>query len=286
MLDPLAQAIQQQIVNQMDRLGVLSRVFARAKSKVSLEQKLGRQPGKYSAGAKLIQDAIGARVIVYFGDDIDMVRHVLEKHFQLIETVRDEPDPNEFGPTRLNLVFRLPGDQAPYITDHYGVDCIDDTFEVQIRTILSEGWHEIEHDQRYKHKNDWDDFPDLSRTLNGIVATLETCDWSMIKIFDELAYRNYRQQAWPQMIRNKFRLRFDDQLLSAEIHNLLDGDPNIAKRLFRSDRRRILLSLAESDIRLPLTLDNMCFLVNHFALGHEALTELADPIIRDLLNAS
>lgn len=285
MLDPLAQAIQQQIVNQMDRLGLLSRVFARAKSKVSLEQKLNRQPGKYSAGAKLIQDAIGVRVIVYFGDDIDMARHVLEKHFQLVDTVRDEPDPNEFGPTRLNLVFRLPGDQAPYITDHYGVDCIDDTFEVQIRTILSEGWHEIEHDQRYKHKNDWDDFPDLSRTLNGIVATLETCDWSMIKIFDELAYRNYRQQAWPQMIRNKFRLRFDDQLLSAEIHNLLDGDPNIAKRLFRSDRRRILLSLAESDIRLPLTLDNICFLANHFALGHEALTELADPIIRDSLNA-
>jgi hypothetical protein len=210
---------------------------------------------------------------------------VLEKHFQLVDTVRDEPDPNEFGPTRLNLVFRLPGDRAPYITDHYGADCIDDTFEVQIRTILSEGWHEIEHDQRYKHKNDWDDFPDLSRTLNGIVATLETCDWSMIKIFDELAYRNYRQQAWPQMIRNKFRLRFDDQLLSAEIHNLLDGDPNIAKRLYRSDRRRILLSLAESDIRLPLTLDNICFLANHFALGHEALTELADPIIRDSLNA-
>ena len=285
MLDPLAQAIQQQVVNQMDRLGILSRVFARAKSKVSLEQKLGRQPGKYSAGAKLIQDVIGVRVIVYFGDDIDMTRHVLEKHFQLIETVRDEPDPNEFGPTRLNLVFRLPGDQAPSITDHYGVDCIDDTFEVQIRTILSEGWHEIEHDQRYKHKNDWDDFPDLSRTLNGIVATLETCDWSMIKIFDELAYRNYKQQAWPQMIRNKFRLRFDDQLLSAEIHNLLDSDPNIAKRLFRSDRRRILLSLAESDIRLPLTLDNICFLANHFALGHEALTGFADPIIRDLLNA-
>ena len=285
MLDPLAQAIQQQIVNQMDRLGLLSRVFARAKSKVSLEQKLNRQPGKYSAGAKLIQDAIGVRVIVYFGDDIDMARHVLEKHFQLVDTVRDEPDPNEFGPTRLNLVFRLPGDQAPYIKDHYGADCIDDTFEVQIRTILSEGWHEIEHDQRYKHKNDWDDFPDLSRTLNGIVATLETCDWSMIKIFDELAYRNYRQQAWPQMIRNKFRLRFDDQLHSAEIHNLLDGDPNIAKRLYRSDRRRILLSLAESDIRLPLTLDNICFLANHFALGHEALTELADPIIRDSLNA-
>jgi ppGpp synthetase/RelA/SpoT-type nucleotidyltranferase len=285
MLDLLAQSIQQQVVDQMNRLGLLSRVFARAKTKVSLEQKLNRQPGKYSAGAKLIQDAIGVRVIVYFGDDIDMAKHVLEKHFQLVETVRDEPDPNEFGPTRLNLVFRLPGDQAPCIAGHYGIDCIDDTFEVQIRTILSEGWHEIEHDQRYKHKNDWDDFPDLSRTLNGIVATLETCDWSMIKIFDELAYRNYRQQAWPQMIRNKFRLRFDDQLLSAEIQHLLDSDPQVAKRLFQSDRRRILLSLAASDIRLPLTLDNMCFLANRFALDHEALTELADPIIRDLLNA-
>jgi ppGpp synthetase/RelA/SpoT-type nucleotidyltranferase len=283
MLDPLAQTMQQQIVDQMDRLGLLSRVFARAKSKVSMEEKFNRHPGKYSAGAKLIQDAIGVRVIVYFGDDLDMARHVLEKHFELVETVRDEPEPDEFGPTRLNLVFRLPGDQAKAIADHYGFDCIDDTFEVQVRTILSEGWHEIEHDQRYKHKHDWDEFPDLSRTLNGIVATLETCDWSMVKIFDELADRNYTQQAWPQMIRNKFRLRFEDQALSAEIHTLLDGDPKLAKRLFRSDRRRILLSLAESDLRLPLTLDNICFLANHFALGHEALAELADPVIRDLL---
>ena len=285
MLEPLAMAIEEQIANQMDRLGLLSRVFARAKSKVSLEQKLNRQPGKYSAGSKLIQDAIGVRVVVYFGDDIDMAKHVLERHFQLVETVRDKPDTDEFGPTRLNLVFRLPGDHAREIADHYGVDCVDETFEVQIRTILSEGWHEIEHDQRYKHKKDWDDYPDLSRALNGIVATLETCDWSMVKIFDELAYRNYRQQAWPQMIRNKFRLRFDDQALSPEIHDLLDRDPQVAKRLFQSNRWQILSSFAASDIRLALTLDNMCFLANHYALDCEALTELADPVIRDQLNA-
>ncbi|MBK7959276.1 MAG: hypothetical protein IPK03_14995 [Bacteroidetes bacterium] len=30
---------------------------------------------------------------------------------------------------------------------------VDSTFEVQLRTILSEGWHEIDHDLRYKSIN-------------------------------------------------------------------------------------------------------------------------------------
>lgn len=284
MADALAKDIQRQVASEVDRLGLLFRVFARAKSRASLNQKLNREPGKYSAGGKLIQDAIGLRVVVYFNDDIDMVKHVLEKHFELVESVRDEPDPNEFGPTRLNLAFRLPDDQASSLASHYEVNCIDDTFEVQIRTILSEGWHEIEHDQRYKHKDDWNQYLDLSRTLNGIVATLETCDWSLLKLFNDLAYQNYRRRAWPQMIRNKFRLRFEDQLLSEEIQDLLDRDRQIAKDIFRSDRNRILSKLADSEIRIPFTLDNVCFLANRFALNHDALSELYNPIVRELLN--
>lgn len=284
MADALARDIQRRVEEQVNRLGLLARVFARAKSRASLNRKLDREPGKYSAGGKLVQDAIGVRVAVYFGDDVETGRDVLKKNFELVESVHDEPDASEFGPRRLNLVFRLPGDQARYLADHYEVRCVDDTFEAQIRTVLSEGWHEIEHDQRYKNKSDWDDFPELSRTLNGVVATLETCDWSVLRIFDELAYKSYRRQAWPQMLRNKFRLRFDSQLLSPGVHQLLDRDPQLAKELFRADRRRILSRLATSDIRLPLTLDNICFLANHFTLNHEALTELTNPIVCELLN--
>ena len=56
--------------------------------------------------------------------------------------------------------------------------------------MFFEGWHEIEHDMRYKTNfaDDafWKGNPDLSRILNCIVANLELCDWSMIHLFDQI----------------------------------------------------------------------------------------------------
>ena len=65
---------------------------------------------------------------------------------------------------------------------------IDATFEVQLRTISFEGWHEIEHDMRYKSPYG-DDFwrEDLSRTLNSVLANLELCDWTTLNVFEKLA---------------------------------------------------------------------------------------------------
>lgn len=35
---------------------------------------------------------------------------------------------------------------------------IDDTFEIQIKTMFFEGWHEIEHDMRYKGEELWKNY--------------------------------------------------------------------------------------------------------------------------------
>ena len=45
---------------------------------------------------------------------------------------------------------------------------IEPTFKIQIRTVFSEGWHEVEHDLRYKCKDDWEGCELYSHTLNGI----------------------------------------------------------------------------------------------------------------------
>ncbi|WP_202796549.1 hypothetical protein, partial [Thermophagus xiamenensis] len=63
---------------------------------------------------------------------------------------------------------------------------IDNTFEVQLRTILSEGWHEVDHSLRYKCKDDWKDYPDQERLLNGIYAALETNDSTLKSLFREI----------------------------------------------------------------------------------------------------
>lgn len=45
----------------------------------------------------------------------------------------------------------------------------DATYEIQFRTTLSEGWHEIDHALRYKCKTDWDKHEDEERAFNGIL---------------------------------------------------------------------------------------------------------------------
>jgi ppGpp synthetase/RelA/SpoT-type nucleotidyltranferase len=102
----------------------------------------------------------------------------------------DRPERDQFSVTRYNLIFRLPGETADSFSRIKGNRPLDLTFEVQLRSILSEGWHEVEHDLRYKAKENWNGHDDLSRVLNGIVATLETSEWNMGRVFEELAYRH------------------------------------------------------------------------------------------------
>lgn len=73
-------------------------------------------------------------------------------------------------------------------------DLIDETYEIQIRTILSEGWHEVEHDLRYKCKEEWNNFQEESRLLNGIYATLESSEWAMLTLFEKLSYSQYKME--------------------------------------------------------------------------------------------
>lgn len=81
---------------------------------------------------------------------------------------------DQFTVNRHNLVFKVPDVYSNEIGIAIRNRPIDTTFELQLRSILSEGWHEVDHDLRYKSKSNWINQGDLSRALNGIMATLET----------------------------------------------------------------------------------------------------------------
>jgi len=285
-VDAIANRTEQAVEARLGRIGLLSRVFSRAKTQQSLQAKLARQPGKYAPDGKLIQDSVGVRVMLYFNDDVEIAKTVLQRDFELVELVEDSPNASEFGPTRLNLVFRLDEHDADALRDHYASDCIDSTFEVQVRTILSEGWHEVEHDLRYKHQADWARSPGLSRTLNGILATLETCDWTMLKLFEEKAFEHFVSREWLAMLRSKLRLRVTDDAISPDLECLLEADGDLAEGVFRLDRRRLVLAIAGSDLCLPFTPDNVLYLANHFVLQHPALAARMPPALVEVLGRS
>jgi ppGpp synthetase/RelA/SpoT-type nucleotidyltranferase len=276
----LATEIHKDIENYLASFGIFFRCFSRVKETHSLEKKLEKRG--YSKDGKKMQDAIGIRIILYFPEDIDSIVSLLEKKFDLLEATIDEPTDEEFSPTRCNLIFNLPERKArAFSTNYQKYDgAIDTTYEVQIRTIFSEGWHEIEHDLRYKCKENWENHKDLSRTLNGISAALIASEWSLERIFDDLSYRFYKSQEWEPMLKNKIRLRFDGDALATKIAEEFTQDTNIAKHFFRMEKAKVLKSVAKHGLKFPMNLNNIIYFYNALEVQNDKITAIApEPLL-------
>lgn len=136
----------------LEKCGLYYRTFCRVKSVKSMTEKLNKKEKGYGKNKK-VQDMIGIRIGVYFKDDVEICQRMMEQCFELVDWSMSDIGVSEFKPTKVNGVFRLPN----YIAAKISVDTwklpIDSTFEIQFKTMFSEGWHEIEHDMQYKGKN-------------------------------------------------------------------------------------------------------------------------------------
>ncbi|WP_313107938.1 MULTISPECIES: RelA/SpoT family protein [Pseudescherichia] len=273
----IIQSLQRNIEGELNRLGLLYRVFSRTKTAHSIYNKNIKNPGKYSATGKKIQDLFGVRIILYFPDDLSVAQAALEKLFKFDSKTVDPASAELFAATRCNYVFKLPKEHTTESILLKQFDFLDDTFEVQFRTILSEGWHEVEHDLRYKCKDDWVNHGDLSRALNGIYASLETSDWGIMKLFEDMAYRNYKCSEWSAMLRNKFRLRTDD-ILDPNVVKIIN-DFDLGKKLFRIDREKFLSVMLNYEIDIPINLNNIVYLCNFFFIKSKEINDHAPHIL-------
>ena len=157
---------------------------------------------------------------------------------------------------------------------------IDNTFEIQFRTTLSEGWHEIDHVLRYKCQSDWDDFIEAERMLNGIYATLETSDNALKSLFEDLSYQHYKKQNWEAMLRTKFRLKFIKEQLDNSICEILNNNNELAKSIFKTDRQDVIKQIALSKLHIPLSFNNIVYLLNYLKLKNRDLEGLQPQIIK------
>lgn len=279
----ISREIEQQLSKLFDKCGLYYRIFCRCKSGESAAAKI--QLKKYDETGKKMQDLIGVRIALYFKDDIDICVELLNNSYTVIETVRDERDSDTFSPTRLNLVCQMPESVSSALSSRLWEFPIDKTFEIQVRTIFSEGWHEVEHDLRYKNKADWADQMELSRNLNGILATLETCDWAIIHVLDCLAYQKYKDRDWNAMMRHHLRMHLQNEPLSPAIIDLFDHDNNLAKEFFRVDRKVILLHLSSSEMfSLPKQLNNLVYFANELVVKDPRITALIPPLLKQHLD--
>jgi ppGpp synthetase/RelA/SpoT-type nucleotidyltranferase len=272
-----------EVQSELDRLGLLCRVFSRAKSRASAT---GKKECKAYGGLKKLQDALGIRIALYFSDDVEVAIDAVKRIFagRYLDTTRDVLDLDSFCPQRTNLVFRLDETEAAQvdlIRNH--PDWVDSTFELQLRTVLSEGWHEVDHDLRYKCREDWEGHGDLERSLNGFMATLETCDWAMLQLFDELALRHYRARKWCAMLRCKLRVRMAHGDLRSAISKILDARREVARQLFRVHRGTLLRKVAKTALALPSCYDNWVFVMNHVGAKNPDIAALAPEPVQEQL---
>ena len=286
-LDGIAQRLESLLATQLNNCGLMFRLFSRVKTTSSLAHKMRIKGEKYRLGKSLIQDMIGLRIVAYFQDDVE----ALATYFSYGEAVGssiDELNSSTFCPQRLNLTcpipeafvsdFRqaLPAEYAPYI---------DNTYEIQIRTVFSEGWHEVEHDLRYKCKADWEQCEPYSRVLNGLIATLETAEWNMKMLFDQMAHTNMQTKNYRAMLRNKMHLRLQGEDFSEEVSDFLRQHPEVAEQVLKADRLVILLALLNHTKSIPLTYDMLLFLINRIEQISKELQALEPQDAQSLLDA-
>lgn len=268
----------------LNKCGIMYHVFYRTKSIMSIKNKLEKKAEEYRRKNKKMQDLLALRITLYFTDDVEIVHNYLRSQSNFDSESVDEAEVDKFCPKRLNLVMRVPDklqqDMNAARKESDYEDLIDDTYEVQIRTILSEGWHEVEHDLRYKCKEEWDEFKEESRLLNGIYATLESSEWSMLTLFDRLSYSQYKNKAWNSMLRNKMRVRFADKGLSEELCNYLLDNNDTAKSLYRANRTKILKLVMDKNFSYPLTYDTVLHLINHIIVKDKKLAIFEDKILK------
>lgn len=253
--------ILKKISTKLNDIGIMYRIFGRVKDKKSLEFKLSND-SDYGINKKL-QDLIGIRVVLYFNDDIPVTHSIISSIYNEISNSNsiDNHSEDKFKASRYNVVYSVNDNLCNLISMEGLTNKVDNTFELQIRTIFSEGWHEIDHDFRYKCKNDWIDSNSHSRLLNGLFASLENSEWAMLQIFDDLSYKHYKSNQISEMLRHKLRLRFASNSLNNNLIEILK-DENLAKKFFRIDRTELLIEMCNKEFYYPLTLDNILFFCN------------------------
>lgn len=272
------------ISRELNKTGIFYRIWARVKDGESIKKKLNKR----NRPDYRMQDLLGCRVVCYFAEDLIICEDIFKKmfHERDSDTTIDEQDSETFKPVRRNYVFDLPSELINIMPSELWELPFDKTFELQSRTILSEGWHEVEHDLRYKHSEAWVDAPNLSRKLNGILATLETSEWALGQLFDELAYQCYKQHNWLEMLRNKIRLRLNESGDFSNIATIFDSSPELAKKFLNFDKIKLVKALSRFSVGLPLSMQNLVFCINQIEIHNEEIDSLTPDYIKEKMNSA
>lgn len=167
----------------------------RIKTESSLEGKLYKN-GDYFQKLSDLKDLIGARIICYFNDGVDLLGKKIEECFDVDwKTSSDKRaliKADRFGYLSLHYICTLKKE------DGYPDNLTDIAFEIQIRTILQHAWAAIVHDLGYK--NDFGVPKEVTREFARVAALLELADEEFIRTRNKIV--EYTEEIRCKIINN------------------------------------------------------------------------------------
>ncbi|HEY2476811.1 MAG TPA: hypothetical protein VGI19_18665 [Candidatus Cybelea sp.] len=182
-LVPTAAQLESVIRGHLHGLKRIDRIAARAKAVDRLLVKAAKtdESGKprYDNPLVQIQDLIGARVVVYYKNDLETIEEQLLKYLTAIEEKTLVPDSTwKFGYFGRHFIVRLPGDAVP---KDVSLGEAPKFFELQIKTLFQHAWSEAEHDLGYKPPEE------LTEEQQRNLAYTSAQAWGADEVFERLA---------------------------------------------------------------------------------------------------
>lgn len=183
-LVPLAAKLQEYLRDLVNGLPHIDRVTARAKSVDRYLAKASKSVGgkrKYSDPLVQIQDQIGARIVVFYLRDVDVVATRVDDHLRTIETQEIVPDSEaEFGYFGRHFILFLPSE---LFNGAIPQDRAPKFFELQIKTLYQHAWAEATHDLAYKPVEE------LTANDKRKIAFTAAQSWGADQMFNDLFAR-------------------------------------------------------------------------------------------------
>ena len=155
-------------------------ISSRLKSPESIANKLIKKGIPITAESILsnLHDIAGVRVICHYIEDIYQIAHYLSMHddIRIIKQKDYIQNPKPSGYRSLHLIVTVP----VYLSTGKKVVPV----EIQIRTIAMDFWASLEHQLKYKTKNNVP--ADLSEELKALADTINSTDMRMEDIYHKI----------------------------------------------------------------------------------------------------